>query len=184
MSGLEVGEQKAGWRRAGWQNVGWQSVGWRRVAAAGALTVGATSLFCTAAEAQERPGRTPRALYDSRLSTRATTRTAKQADPVDKDIQLTLTSRYSFAPASVRSLVRIAPHPDNRTLRVAVDSPSYFRSSDVELDGERAALNHFFSWRSLPPGNYEVIVTVLGPDGPRAESRLPFEVLGPNSLAP
>ncbi len=77
----------------------------------------------------------------------------------------------------MRALVRVAPHPDNRTLRIELDSPEFFRSSDVQLEGAQAAQNHFFSWRSLPPGSYEAIVTVIGPAGPRAQRRLPFEIL-------
>lgn len=134
------------------------------------LLVGATG---ATAQAQEHPGLPPRSLYDSRLSAPVAPRAVKPASAVE----LTLVARYAFAPAFMRALVRVAPHPDNRTLRIELDSPAFFRSSDVELEGDRAAQNHFFSWRSLPPGSYEAIVTVLGPAGPRAERRLPFEVL-------
>jgi hypothetical protein len=151
---------------------------WQGVAVASVFVVGATGV---AADAQDKPGRAPRALYDTRLSTPASARTTNQPDPA---LQLKLTSRYSFAPAMVRSLVRVAPHKDNRALRVEIDSPSFYRSSEIELEGDRAAQNHFFSWKSLPPGVYSVAVTVLGPDGPRASRSLPFEVLGPNSVAP
>jgi len=115
------------------------------------------------------------AIYSTRLTARSTI--AAGEAQTERPIELRLTSRYALSPAVVRSLVRVAPHADNRTLRVVIDSENYYRSSDVQLDGEHAAQSHFFSWAALLPGAYEVTVTVLGPDGPRAAKTLPFDVL-------
>ena len=94
-------------------------------------------------------------------------------------VELRLTSRFAMSPAQMRSLVRVAPHEDNRRLRIVVDSPDYYRASEIDLDGMQAPLNHYFAWSELPAGSYSIVVTVLGANGPPRSSELPFEVLGP-----
>jgi hypothetical protein len=96
-------------------------------------------------------------------------------------IEIRVSSRYAMAPALVRGLIRVAPHRDNRVLRVEIDSPAFFRSSDVPLEGEQAALSHAFAWPSLPPGVYALVATVFGPQGQRSRRETRFEVLGPSS---
>ncbi len=119
----------------------------------------------------------PDASYHSRLGAppRPGSAAPQASEPA---LELRLTSRYAVAKELVRSLVRVAPHPDNRFLRVTVDSLNYYSSSDIQLEGAFAVKNHFFAWKSLPPGVYDVVVTVFGPDGPRSQRRAPFEVTG------
>jgi hypothetical protein len=104
-----------------------------------------------------------------------------QADKPGDDLTLRMTPRFVSAPGYLRSLVRIAPNADNRVLRVEIDSAGYYRSSDIELDGASAPMSHFMDWKAVPAGKYDLIVTVLGPSGPRAVRRLNFQVLGVNS---
>jgi hypothetical protein len=104
--------------------------------------------------------------------------TAGTAEAQGQGVEVRVSSRFAVAQETVRSLVRVAPHPDNRLLRVAIDSPDFFRSSDVPLEGALAARNHFFAWKALPPGSYELVVIVMGADGPRTRRQLTFEVVG------
>jgi hypothetical protein len=104
--------------------------------------------------------------------------TAGTVSAQEQAIEVRLSSRFAVAQETVRSLVRVAPHPDNRLLRVAIDSPDFFRSSDVPLEGALAARNHFFAWKTLPPGSYELVVIVMGSDGPRTRRQVTFEVVG------
>ena len=104
-----------------------------------------------------------------------------QADKAGDDLTLRLTPRFVSAPGFLRSLVRVAPNADNRLLRVEIDSAGYYRSSEIELDGASAPMSHFMDWKDVPAGKYDLIVTVLGPSGPRAVRRLNFQVLGINS---
>jgi len=103
---------------------------------------------------------------------------AKDSDSVAQPLEIRLTARFLMPQEWMRSLVRVEPHTDNRLLRVTIDSSNYFRSSDVQLNGASAARSHFFVWKSLPPGAYEVTAIVLGTDGRRSERRATFEVLG------
>ncbi len=113
--------------------------------------------------------------YDARLLSPQAAASAGAPDPA---LELRLATRYAVAPASVQTLVRVSPHPDNRLLRVLLDGEEFARSSDTQLDGADAAKHHFFSWRSLPPGTYSIVATVYGPLGVREQQQSSFEVIG------
>ena len=74
----------------------------------------------------------------------------------DNPLSASVTPQVAYAPAKVQALVRVAPHPDNRILRVTLESASYYRSSDVPLEGAQAPAAHWLRWRSVPAGTYVV----------------------------
>jgi hypothetical protein len=133
--------------------------------------------LAAAASAEQRPVQKPPSFYDSRVGTPSLARVLAK-DTNTRPVELRLTSRFAISPATMRSLVRVAPHEDNRKLRIEVDSQGYFRASEIDLDGMNAPPNHYFAWSELPSGSYSIIVTVLGANGRRESSELPFEVLG------
>ena len=98
-------------------------------------------------------------------------------------LELRLATRFAFAPASLHSLVRVSPHPDNRLLRVLIDGDQFYRSSDTQLDGADAARSYFFTWHKLPPGSYSVIAVVYGQHGVRGQRLGTLEVLGGDERA-
>ena len=105
--------------------------------------------------------------------------TVAEAGKTGEDLTLRMTPRFVSAPGYLRSLIRVAPNADNRLMRVEIDSESYYRSSDIQLDGASAPMSHFMDWKEVPAGKYDLIVTVLGPSGDtRAVRRLNFQVLG------
>jgi hypothetical protein len=136
--------------------------------------------LATVASAEQRPASKPPSLYDSRVGTPSLARVLTR-DANTRPVELRLTSRFAMSPATMRSLVRVAPHEDNRKLRVEVDSAAYFRASEIDLDGKNAPPNHYFAWSELPAGTYSIVVTVLGANGRRESSELPFQVLGSGS---
>ena len=113
--------------------------------------------------------------YDSRLLSRATAVPSDDAEPA---LELRIATRFAIAPASVQSLIRVSPHPDNRLLRVLIEGEAYARSSDTQLDGEEAGQHYFFTWRSLPPGTYSIIAIVYGQHGVRGQRLGNLRVLG------
>jgi hypothetical protein len=127
--------------------------------------------------AQELSKRSPTVRYDSRLTAPAAL-DRRDVALAKHGVEIRVSSRFALAHEVVRSLIRVAPHRDNRLLRIEIDSPAFFRSSAVELEGELAAQNHFFSWKSLPPGSYLLVVTVLGSEGVRTRRQVPFDVVG------
>ena len=77
-------------------------------------------------------------------------------------------TRVSRAPAQVEVTATIAADPANRTLEFSAESDSYYRSSEVMLDGRDAPRLHIVTWQRLPEGTYEVRVRLSGPAGVRA----------------
>jgi hypothetical protein len=69
---------------------------------------------------------------------------------------MTVSPAQSFAPATLRIQVRLERDVDNRALEIAADSGDFYRSSVVELDGERAPRVVIVEFRSVPGGHYEI----------------------------
>jgi hypothetical protein len=87
----------------------------------------------------------------------------------------------SFVPSSaslVRAVVWIPRDGDNRVLRITLDSETFYRSSDVPLEGERAPQSHTLVWHRLPPGSYAVTVELVGSMRVRQVVRRQLQVIG------
>jgi len=83
----------------------------------------------------------------------------------DERLALKVSPAVSFAPANL--VVRATIHADaaNRAVEIVAESNDFYRSSEIELDGQNAPRTNMFEFRSLPPGTYEVRATLLGGDG-------------------
>jgi len=73
----------------------------------------------------------------------------------------------SFAPTDLVIRTRVEPDANNRAMEVVADSNGFYRSSAIQLEGDRAPKTTTFEFRSLPPGEYEVTAVVIGADGQR-----------------
>lgn len=96
----------------------------------------------------------------------------------DDIVELRLTASFAMAPASVGGVIRVPRNEDNRLLRIVADSANYYRSSDIELEGANAPLNHTVWFKEMPAGQYNIEVTVFGPHGPRGVRMERLEVMG------
>ncbi len=72
------------------------------------------------------------------------------------------------APAFVSVRAHIEASDENRYLEIVAQSPDFYRSSRVTLDGGRAPRLSVFEFPSLPAGLYEVRGTLVGTGGQRA----------------
>jgi hypothetical protein len=89
----------------------------------------------------------------------------------------------SFAPANLLIRTKVEPDADNRSIEVIAESADFYRSSSIQLQGERAPRTVTFEFRSLPPGQYGVTASVVGMDGQRralARSRVNVMETGPS----
>ncbi len=93
-------------------------------------------------------------------------------------LTLRVTPRLAWIGSAVQALVRITPDDRNRRLRITVDSPDYYRSSDVTLDGAEARQSHLLLLTSLPAGSYAIQAVVYGPSEERGRIEQKFDVLG------
>lgn len=84
--------------------------------------------------------------------------------PAQELVEIRVTGRYFTAPATVPITVAIEPGAKNRMLIVEADSEDYFRSSGVELAGEKEKRLHSVEFKSLPAGQYTIRAQVLSQD--------------------
>jgi hypothetical protein len=78
---------------------------------------------------------------------------------------LKVSPAVAFAPANLVVRAFIEVHADNRSVEISAESADFYRSSEIQLDGDKAARTNTFEFRSLPPGNYEVRARLFGPGG-------------------
>ena len=80
-----------------------------------------------------------------------------------------------FAPANLIVRATIEADAGNRAVEIIAESPEFYRSSEVQLDGDNAPRTTMFEFRSLPSGTYEVKATLIGTNG-RARAYVHQEV--------
>jgi hypothetical protein len=86
-------------------------------------------------------------------------------------LSLRVSPSVSFAPANLVVRAMVEAHPDNRSMAIVAESDDFYRASQIQLDGDRAARTTMFEFRSLPSGFYEVRAIVFDQRGsPRAQA--------------
>jgi hypothetical protein len=96
----------------------------------------------------------------------------------DNPLKLRVSSRISSAPADIFVYVTIEPRHENRVLVISAESDDFFRSSDVQLNGEDSATVNVIRFRQLPSGTYDISAMLLGDRGQRtATARLEITVV-------
>lgn len=83
----------------------------------------------------------------------------------------------AFAPANLAVRATILADIGNRAVEIVAESSDFYRSSEIQLDGDRAPRTAVFEFRSLPPGSYEVKAVLRGIDGERASVRQQVNVI-------
>jgi hypothetical protein len=78
---------------------------------------------------------------------------------------LKVSPAVAFAPANLVVRTMIEADAKNRAVEIVAQSPEFYRSSEIQLDGEHAPRTSTFEFRSLPQGVYEVKATLLASDG-------------------
>jgi hypothetical protein len=94
------------------------------------------------------------------------------------ELSVRLPSVVTRSASLVRAQVWIPRDSDNRVLRITLDSGAFYRSSDVPLEGDRAAQSHTLVWHALPPGAYEVTIQLVGTTRVKQILRRELHVIG------
>jgi hypothetical protein len=79
----------------------------------------------------------------------------------DSRLTIGVSPAISFAPATLRVQVKLDRSADNRRLTVVAESDDFYRSSEIQLDGDRAPLRIVVDFRSVPGGDYQVIGVLM-----------------------
>ena len=89
-----------------------------------------------------------------------------------------VTPAVAFAPANLVVRAVVEADADNRGIAVIAESEDFYRSSEIQLDGNHAPRINTFEFRSLPPGNYSVKAMLMGRDSePRLTLRQQVNVM-------
>ena len=80
-------------------------------------------------------------------------------------ISLRASPEISYAPATLTVRTAIEPDPANRALEIVVDSPDFYRSSLIQLEGDHAPRTSVVQFRAVPGGSYQVSARLLGESG-------------------
>jgi len=83
-------------------------------------------------------------------------------------LRMRVTPAMVMAPGFLTVRVNIEAAAENRTLQVVAESPDFYRSSQIQLNGAQAAPIAVFEFRNLPSGFYQVTGVLSGVNGPRA----------------
>ncbi|HKC55562.1 MAG TPA: hypothetical protein VKC35_05540 [Vicinamibacterales bacterium] len=75
-------------------------------------------------------------------------------------LTIAVSPAFAIAPATVRIRARIEPNPENRRLTIVADGDEFYRSSEVQLEGEQAPKTIELSFPDVPGGEYEVSATL------------------------
>jgi len=80
-------------------------------------------------------------------------------------LTLKVSPAVSFAPANLAVRATVPLDADNRAIEIVAESQDFYRSSEIELEGDKVPRTSLFEFRSLPPGTYEVRANLLGANG-------------------
>jgi hypothetical protein len=85
-----------------------------------------------------------------------------------ESLSMRVTPEVALAPGFFTVTVTVETDAMNRSLEIVAESPDFYRSSRIQLDGERAPRFNRFEFRNLPTGLYQVTGVLIGANGPRA----------------
>ena len=92
-------------------------------------------------------------------------------------LSLRVTPNVSSAPSNVIVQATIARDADNRWLHIEADSGAFYRSSAVQLDGDKAPAVTEFKLSNLPSGEYAVSAVLRNSHGEETTVRRTVIVL-------
>jgi hypothetical protein len=83
-------------------------------------------------------------------------------------LRMQVSPSVSRAPAALTVRLMVEATAGDRTLKVIAESPDFYRSSEISIDGAHAAPLNVFQFRGLPTGLYQVTAVLAGTHGARA----------------
>ena len=92
-------------------------------------------------------------------------------------LMMRVSPAVAFAPANLVVRATVASNAENRTVAIIAESQDFYRSSEIQLNGDQAPRISQFEFRSLPPGTYEVKAILRGSSGELAQVRRQVNVM-------
>ena len=80
-------------------------------------------------------------------------------------VAIRVSPAVAFAPANLFVRATVDVNADNRSLEIIAESPDFYRSSEISLDGDRAPRVTLLQFKSVPGGTYQVRAVLRGVSG-------------------
>jgi hypothetical protein len=93
-------------------------------------------------------------------------------------VAIQVTPAVAFAPATVRVKATVDRNDANRAIEVVAESASFYRSSEIQLDGDEAPRTSLFQFKDLPAGDYEVTALLIDAEGQQHAVSKQLRVVG------
>jgi hypothetical protein len=90
---------------------------------------------------------------------------ASGSGDASEKLMLRVTPNVSSAPSTVVVKATVARNADNRWLRIEAESGAFYRSSEVQLEGDKAPLITEIRLNNLPGGEYTVMAVLRDSSG-------------------
>ena len=92
-------------------------------------------------------------------------------------ITMKVSPAVAFAPANLVVRATIDADAANRAIEIIAESSDFYRSSEIQLEGDKAARTTTFEFRSLPSGHLRSARDALRPSGKRGVVRQQVNVM-------
>jgi predicted phage tail protein len=80
-------------------------------------------------------------------------------------VSMKVSPAVAFAPANLVVRASVEADEQNRSMQIVAESRDFYRSSEVQLEGDKAPRTSMIEFRNLPPGTYDVRVVLMGSGG-------------------
>jgi hypothetical protein len=95
----------------------------------------------------------------------------------EQRLTMKVTPLMAMAPANLIVTTRIEANGANRWIEIIAESGEFYRSSEIQLDGEQAPRSSRFEFRGLPGGEYMVTAVLKSTSGVLALTRQEMHVV-------
>jgi hypothetical protein len=85
---------------------------------------------------------------------------ASGSGTASEKLSLRVTPNVSSAPSTVVVKATVARNADNRWLHIEAESGAFYRSSEIQLDGDKAPVVTEIRLNNLPGGEYTVLAVL------------------------
>lgn len=99
------------------------------------------------------------------------------------NVEIRLNGRFFAEPATVQLIVAVEPNANNRRLRVEADGDSMYRSTEIDLAGDKEQRLHTVEFKNLSAGGYTLRAQVLSNETVRSQAEQEIMVTG-DGVAP
>lgn len=82
-----------------------------------------------------------------------------------ESVSIRVSPAVAFAPADLVIRTIVEPDEHNRAVEIVADSGAFYRSSTIQLEGDRAPKTTTVTFHGVPAGEYEMTAVLIGNQG-------------------